>query len=289
MIPTRDRITTLAKTLPSWVEEGLPIVLLTEPDQVGKHKQFLAEHGWENKVFVAGHPKRNAGVGYARMRAVEICASFGVTSFIMADDDTKIASGYCATPLLKFVEEGKAIICAGWMSNYGLWVPDGNKIKNEPNLVIPCGGARDRVFAVNVQLAMKAGNFDPKLKTLDTQEMNRLGMKIKHLWWVHTGCHITMINKPHDPGGIQAVYENEELRAKQNQRDHEYVYKKWGARYISHPTKRMATRWLVLATDCIGPRAADALKASKPYAEADVRSAERMFSGPPRARPLHGS
>jgi hypothetical protein len=86
-----------------------------------------------------------------------------------------------------------------------------------------------------------------------------------------------MVNKPHDPGGIQAMFQTEEERAAQNQRDHEIVYKQWGPKYISQPPKRMSTRWLKMAEDFIGPRAAAALKAASPYPEKRVKEASRMF------------
>jgi len=254
------------------------MLLLTEPGQVAAHKILLRELGVKKEIVVLGHPRRNKGVGYARMRAVEVAATFGVEAFIMSDDDMVITKGH-PDVLLDFVAAGKAIICAGWMSNYGLWVPDGNKIKNEPNLVIPCGGARDRVMAINTALAMRAGNFHPKLKWLDTQEMNRRGMKAGHLWYIHTGCHIAMVNKPRDPGGIQAVFKTEEDREAQGRRDHETVYKLWGPKYISQPPKRMATKWLKMATDFIGPKAAEAIRESRTYPADRVAPAMRMFGG----------
>jgi len=280
IIVTRDRIETLRKTLPNWLEQELPILLLTEKNQVAKHQALIKELGAKKEIVVAGHPKKNQGVGYARMRAVEIADTFGIEAFIMSDDDMKITKGH-PNVLLDFVAAGKAIICGGWMPNYGQWVPDGNRISKESNLVVPCGGARDRVMAINTKLALVAGNFHPKLKTLDTQEMNRRGIKIGHLWWIHSGCHIAMVNKPHDDGGIQAMYKTEKERAAQNLKDHELTFKLWGPKYISPPPKRMSTKWLILATDYIGPKAAEALRLARPYPAERVASALRMFGGRP--------
>jgi hypothetical protein len=275
IIVTRDRLQTIAKTVPRWLEQDLPILLLTEPNQVGKIRELF---GNTKRVRVAGHPKRDMGVGYARMRAVQYAHHLGMDAFIMADDDVVISKGNVRC-LLDFVAAKKAIVCGGWMPNYGLWVPDGNAISKEPDLVIPCGGARDRVFALNTELSLAVGNFHPKLKTLDTQEMNRLGIKNGHLWYIHSGCHINMINKPHADGGIQAVFKTPEERSAQNKRDHEIVYKIWGPRYISDPSKRMATRWLKMAEDFIGKRAVDAMRSSQTFHAKQVRPAKRMFGG----------
>lgn len=276
IIPTRDRIDILRKTLPLWLEHNLPMLLLTEPSQVQTHRALLKELGIGREILVSGHRRSNKGIGYARKRAVEIAGNFNVDAFIMADDDMKITKGD-PRKLLDFVAAGKAIICGGWMSNYGLWVPNGNELKNHDNLVIPCGGARDRVLAINTQLCLAAGNFHPGLRWLDTQEMNRRGLRAGHLWYIHTGCHIAMVNKPRDPGGIQALYQTEEERAAQGRKDHELTFKLWGPRYISAPPKRMSTRWLRMAEDFIGPKAAEAIKESRSYPEDRVAPALRMF------------
>ena len=274
---SRDRVDTMRQVLPRWLEQDLPILILTEPGQVARYKKMVHEDlEIKKEIVIAGHPKRNKGVGYARMRSVEVAQTFGVDAFVLSDDDMIITKGN-VRKLLRFVDDERSIICAGWMPNYGLWVPDGNKIGKEDNLVIPCGGARDRVMAINTALALAAGNFHPGLKWLDTQEMNRRGIRAGHLWYIHSGVHIAMINKPRDPGGIQAVFKTEEEREKQGRKDHETVYKLWGPKYISQPPKRMATRWLKMAEDFIGPKAAEVLKESRAYPDNRVTNAIRMF------------
>jgi len=81
IIVTRDRLQTIAKTVPRWLEQDLPILLLTEPNQVGKIRELF---GNTKQVTVRGHPKRDMGVGYARMRAVQYAHHLGMDAFIMA-------------------------------------------------------------------------------------------------------------------------------------------------------------------------------------------------------------
>jgi hypothetical protein len=65
VMPTRDRFFRLEQCLPSWIEQGLPVLLVTEPDQVGAHRGFLSDHGWTKKVGVASQGTGGAGIGYA--------------------------------------------------------------------------------------------------------------------------------------------------------------------------------------------------------------------------------
>src|SRR5215204_6078524 len=90
---TRDRLDTLRKILPSWLEQDLPMLLLTEPKQIAAHKKLVLELGIRKEVVVAGHNQSDMGVGYARMRAVEVADTFGIGAFVMSDDDMKITRG----------------------------------------------------------------------------------------------------------------------------------------------------------------------------------------------------
>jgi hypothetical protein len=270
VIVSRDRTDMLPYTIPAWLEQKLPIVIMTEPDQAEEYRFKLHRLVDGNKAKVVSHKQPNMGVGYARESAVKLAHRHGIDAFIMADDDTIPVKGNVRS-LLNFVNKRKAIVCAGWMPNYGIWVRNGNQIAKQPGLVVARGGAPDRIFAINTNLCLNAGNFDPNLTTLDTQELNRLGMKAGYLWYVSTSVHIRMLNKPQDPGGIQSFTKTPEERAAQNRRDHEYTFKKWGPRYISEPPKRMATRWLRLAEDFVGSWAVEAIREATVYEEAAVQ------------------
>jgi len=267
IIISRDRTEMLQKTLPAWEQQEIPILIMTEKAQVPAYRiEARRILGRRTDVGVIGHPEDNKGVGYARESAVNFADAFGVKAFIMADDDTIVTKGSVRS-LLDFVAKERGIVCAGWMPNYGLWLPDGNRLAKQPGLVIPRGASPDRVFALNTALVRAAGNFNPQLTTLDTQEVNRRGIRSGYMWYVHTSVHLRMLNKPHDPGGIQALARTAEERARQNQVDHEITYKEWGERYISHPSKRMATKWRLLASDFIGEHAAEALRDCRVYPE----------------------
>src|SRR5215831_9699899 len=278
IVITRDRKDMLYKTLPAWLEQDIPITLLTEVNQAADLRGFLKEEDWDEFINVRSHKKPNMGVGYARASATTLAHNLGYKAYVLADDDTKPTRGD-VRDILDFCAKKRGIVCAGWMSNYGLWIPDGNKIGKQDGLVIPRPAAHDRIMAINTELCLRAGNFNPKLRVYhDTSEINRRGIKIGHLWYIHSSFHIAMVNKPKDPGGIAAHAGTAEKRAELEKEAHRIVYKEWGERYVSHPSKKYMCRWPNMLTDFIGPKAAAAVKEIRVYEATKVKSARRMFA-----------
>ena len=278
IIPTRDRFDLLAKTVPHWLEQDLPIVLMVEYAQLTMHRSLVRENGWPIKVYC--HQDSGRGVGYARHSCVDLAAHYGLDAFLMVDDDTRPTKGD-ARRLLKFVASGKAMAAAAWMPNYGLWFPNGNALAKEPNLCIPRPSGPDRTIALNVELVKLVGNYDMNIDVwCDNAELNRCGIKGKQLWYVHTGLHIKSLNKHNDPGGCFTYMEQQGTdMAVRMKKLHTYVYHKWGERYINDPSKsRMITQWQKMYTDFIGPKCAAAVKAVTVYEDKAVKPAWRMFA-----------
>ena len=267
VMPTRDRQFRLEKCLPAWIEQDLPIFLITEPNQVIPTNRWLREMGWAKEVRAVSQGAAGRGIGYARKRAMLYSHRANYGAVIMADDD--ITPKGDVRELLRFVAEGRAMGCAGWMPNYGLWVPDGNKIAKEPGLVVPMTGGPDRIFALNVRLTMLAGNFDERLDVLyENSEINRAGVNIGYLWYVHSSVHIKMLGKRNDPGGIVAHAGSLEQRLAREKNCHAVVHSNWPD-YVSSPEKRYMCRWRNLIRDRIGPAAVERMdsRAAAPATE----------------------
>jgi hypothetical protein len=198
----------------------------------------------------------------------------------MVDDDTRPTKGN-ARPLLNFAASDNAMAVAAWMPNYGLWLPDGNAMAKFEGLVIPRPQGPDRTMALNVRLVKAAGNYDTNIDVwCDNAELNRCGIKSKQLWYIMTDLHIKSLNKHNDPGGCFTYMKAKgtDLGARMAA-IHEYVYHKWGSRYINDPSKsRLICRWQNLYTDFIGPRCAQAVKDLTVYDVKDVKTPEVMFA-----------
>lgn len=267
VIVSRNRPEMLYKTLPVWQRQGLPVFVFTEPGQTAVYAAAASEY---KNVTVKGHRLPDRGVGYARMASTDYMFRQGFDAFIMADDDTVPAKGNVRV-MLDFVARRKGLCCAGWMPQYGLWLKNGNEIAKDPDYVIPRGASPDRCFAVNSVLAIQAGNFDHRLRALDTQELNRRGIASGYMWWVHTGVHLKNMLPPHAPGGIDSHVKTQGLtRQEMMYADQKIIYADWPD-FVAPPGKRMSTRWLKMAREYIGPKAVAALKATEPFRPADVK------------------
>jgi hypothetical protein len=265
VMTSRDRTEILPRVLPQWKEQSLPIAILTERDQVPKYQEAVGPD-----VRVIAPVKMDMGIGYARWCAVAHARLKGWDTFIMADDDV-YPKGDVGV-LLDFVAKKKAMGCAGWMPNYGLWIPNGNQIAKEPNLVVPMTGGPDRIFALNTAEVLRAGNFNRSLDIrYENAEINRQGIKIGYLWYVHSGVHIKMVNRPYDVGGIVAYAGSVEARKAREKRCHEVIYKVWGDKYITHPSKRYGCKWKKLIEDFIGADAVEAVVSHRVTKDSEIR------------------
>jgi hypothetical protein len=211
-----------------------------------------------DNVDVYSQGQADTGIGYARHSCVLIAERLGYHSFIMADDDVHPRPGDDVRELLRFTSQGRSMGVAGWMSNYGLWVPDGNAVGRQPGLVVPFTGGPDRIFSLNVKLTLKAGNFDKRLDVrYENSEINRAGISTGYIWYVCTSVHIKMINRPYDEGGIVALAGSADKRRAREKRCHAFIYDTWGPEFISHPDKRYACRWKKMYKHYMGQSAVD--------------------------------
>lgn len=276
VMPTRSRYDSLEKVLPHWMEQDLPITLIVEPNELAEHKRFLRDHDFSALVAAESQRRSNAGIGWARDIALNVAHRAGYHSVIMADDDVYPRKGDDVRTLLKFTSAEKSLGIAGWMPNYGLWIPNGNAIAKEDDLVVAMTGGPDRIFSLNVAEAIAAGGFNRKLDIrYENSEINRCGIRAGYLWYVCSAVHIKMINRPYDPGGLVALAGSEEQRRAREKACHAVIYDVWGGDYISHPDKRYACRWKKMIGDFIGQKAIDVLWSHEPRHIREVKASGR--------------
>ena len=277
IILSRDRAhDILPQTLPFWVEQDVPILILTERKQVFDYDLEVRHLGLGRNVRIYHHQRSNRGVGYARASSVLLANRLGWDAFIQADDDTRPTGGD-VRPLLEFVAAGRGGVCGGWMPPYGLWYPNGNELAKEPGLCLATGAPKDKAMAISVRIALLAGNFEPRLTVYhDTSEIGRRIVRAGHMWYVSTSLHIKSVNKPKDPGGITGFAGGVDQRATLEQRCHEIAYELW-PKYVSHPSKRFACKWRLMFGDWIGEAAYRAVKEAWVFEMKDVVMATEFF------------
>ena len=278
IMPSRDRADTVVPNLIKWIEQDLPIAIVTEPDQTHLYRQALREADIARSVRVLALSQSNAGLGNSRRWCTVLAhQEFEYDAFIMADDDVHPKPGHDVRKLLDFVAAERAMGCAGWMPPYGQWVPDGNNIAKEPNLVVPTMSG-DRIYALNTELAIKAGNFNPKITvTYENVELMRQGARLGHLWYIHSGVHTHSVGKRDAPGGLVAYSGGTpEARHAKEVLSHQVCHDLWPA-YITQPPKRYSCQWRRLVTELISPGAADALKTALAYVDDEIDAAYRQW------------
>lgn len=260
IIISRDRPERVRELAPAWEAQGLPVHVLTEPDQVSAYSAALRDF----PAVVVGHEEPDMGVAYARAGSLRLASELGYEAYVMADDDTIPHRGSNVRPLLDFVAREAAVNCGGWLQIHDKWYAriefDGTLVRKRDDVVLPHFG--DKLFATNVALAEAAGGYDVRVSgDRDTDEWNRICVASGFLWWIHAGVRIKEVGAARAEGGINAFHERHgETREDGRRRDHALIYSKWGERYVSHPSKAWRTRSLDFVRDFVGPEAAEAVR-----------------------------
>jgi hypothetical protein len=113
------------------------------------------------------------------------------------------------------------------------------------------GGMGYITFSLDVEMAMRIGNFDKRLHTFwEDAELIRTAMREEAVaWHVHSGVKATSIGKRHEPGGLSAFAGRR--RSKQEKECHQIVFNTWGDEYISDPSKKPRCKWQKMLDDFV--------------------------------------
>jgi len=252
---SRSRAAQAARSVNAWLEKGHHVTVLIEPEQ---------EHSYSNAIPLGASlwflPESNQGIGYARMTATNYAAAVELDAFIMADDDVVVTKGD-ADLLVEFVRRGKAFLCGGWMQIHNAWY--GREVGETPGMVIPHFG--DKLFAVNTQMAIEAGNWNPKSVARSDCWMLLQSIQHGYLWWIHTGVHVKEPAGVGAPGGIASMPMTREEKYRIGQG---LMHERWPG-YVSRPPRKYHTRMREMISDFIGSEAAEVYRLKTPFRDDD--------------------
>jgi hypothetical protein len=251
-IPSRGRHEMLAqKVLPKWMAQDAKVYVVVEPSQYEDY--CVAVSGFCNQggsVDVLPLPESDRGINFSRNYIVKIAADWGLTKIIQADDDIWPSPDSDVNRLFEW--DGLNCLGIGIMVPfYGLMF--GNKtIKAEDRPLMSKGALGKRLFSLNVPRVLAAGNFDPQLHSgWGDDELVRAGMqRLQATWYVHAGVWGSSVSNRYTEGGINDFHsENAAARLAGQEHSHRIIYRRWGARYVSDPGKKMMFRWQTFMDD----------------------------------------
>ena len=115
--------------------------------------------------------------------------------------------------------------------------------RNSGAILCPGGGAY--VLGLNVENALKAGNYDKRLHTIgDDAELARQGIsKLRIPWLAHCDVRWSSLGTRYSPGGINARFQEDPDRRKAAEREcFRIIHDMWPA-YTNSPDKPLRMAW----------------------------------------------
>lgn len=193
-IPSRGRALNARKLADSWVQAGIIPHFVVEPDEAPTYASKVQD------IQVHPLPIRNGGIGFSRNHCVNLAASFGHKSMILADDDIKPAKNY--SNMVGFAEAAKYKKVLGITARYGYHdLCLGPKIRGRNDLILlPTGTFR--LVALNVDNVLDLGNYDHTLDYAEDCDLFLRGLKEGYPWMIHLGTRTGSIGTRYQPGGM---------------------------------------------------------------------------------------
>lgn len=152
-VPSRGRAHLLAKTAPSWVETGMPVIMAVDEEQVPEYRYWLGSLGLPIQVFAA----YSGSIGAARQWILEQ-ASERDQFHIQVDDDFIVPPNLHR--LIQVLQSHpEASSAAGWQRIYTSWVDDG-----EDEVVVNKTSMGQQVRAYRNKPLLDLGGFDRSLR-----------------------------------------------------------------------------------------------------------------------------
>lgn len=241
-IPTLSRYDSLEKIVPAWLEQYVPIVLVVDPSELKEHIRFRDVHNWRPGVLIACVPKNRMGIGYKRRFCVQHAYDRGYDAFIMSDDDHKPREDSDVYRLLEEAQKPGVLGVGATIQIYARFT--GGAINKLSGPILWPGGAGFSVYALNVEMAIKCGNFDARLHSFgEDAELRRQGLARGIPWRVHTDVWCDSVNQRNSPGGFMAKYDGD-LAARQQAETacRTLIYERW-PQYVSSPDKPPRMAW----------------------------------------------
>jgi hypothetical protein len=233
-IPSRGRIDSAQKLAKVWESQGFGVHFVTEYYETDNYIKAINNE----KVTVHRLPDPNRGIGYSRMHAVNLAASFGYKSIILADDDIRPSNYSNMVDLCRCANNPKIL---GITARYGYHdLCLGQLIRNRDDIILlPTGTFR--LIALNVNNVLDIGNYDKHLEYAEDCDLFLRGLAAGYPWMIHLGTKSNSTGNRYQPGGM-LDYAGGEDKLKAKKRDwHEQLYAKYPD-VVNNPAKADFTK-----------------------------------------------
>lgn len=229
-IPSRGRWESARKLADVWHTQEFTTHFVVEPDEVAKYTL----HRNDLNVFVHPLPRPNQGIAASRRHCVDIAASLGCKTMILADDDIKPSERRPANmqKLLECAKHKKVLGITARYSYHDLCL--GDQIANRDDLILLPSGTF-RLVALNVDNVISIGNYDRDLEYAEDCDLFLRGLKAGYPWMVHLGTWANSIGTRYQPGGMLDYVGDEDLQYKKLLWHHD-LYNKY-PEVINDPAK----------------------------------------------------
>jgi hypothetical protein len=211
-IPSRGRWDGSNKLARTWLKEGFDVNWILE---AAEHEPYLESMIGisldDGNAFRAGHihihplPKPNMGVGFARNHALNVAASYGCKSIILADDDIKPGKQANMFLLTEEALHPKVLGITARYSYHDLCL--GPDIRGRNDLVLLSTGTF-RLVGLNVNNVLDIGNYDHTLIGLEDNDLFLRGLEAGYPWLIHLGTYANSIGTRYQPGGMSDFMED---------------------------------------------------------------------------------
>jgi hypothetical protein len=231
-IPSRGRWEGARKIADAWHKQKFNVTFVVEPNEALKYASVVQDC----RVDVL--QVKNAGIGNSRNHCVNLAASYGYESFILADDDIKPLKNANMDILQEDAEDPKVL---GITARYGYHdLALGPEIKKRRDLILlPTGTFR--LVALNTMNVLNLGNYDHTLEYAEDCDLFLRGLEAGFPWMVHLGTWSTSVGTRYQPGGmIDYVGDMIELQDKKRYW-HETLYQQYPD-WVNDPTRADFTK-----------------------------------------------
>lgn len=236
-IPTRGRHADIKKLVNEWMKHGFQPHLVVEPSEIDLYKKATDSIGF------GIHPLEwdNQGIGNARAHCVNLAASFGYKSIILADDDIKPSRLVDKARMLELAASARHKKVLGITARYSYHdLCLGSKITDRDDVILlPTGTFR--LVALNVANVLDIGNYDKNLEYAEDCDLFLRGLEAGFPWMVHLGTWSNSIGKRYQPGGMLAFAGGEHNLEDSKKSWHETLYDKYPM-FINDPEKADFTK-----------------------------------------------
>jgi len=199
-IPSKDRTWILPQTLPSWIDTGLPVVIVVDDNEAGTYEEAVKRYGKKVRIL----PTTERGIGAARQAALMDSVHLGHDFHYQIDDDHVAPAN--ATDLMDALlhkDHKYASFISAWKRQLNfylekLFVLPEEVVSTESNMTAGLRLIRNEPFAT-------AGGFDKDLLLAEDCEAHmRTGWSNGVRPLLHKGVLAAPIGQRFQPGGCQA-------------------------------------------------------------------------------------